>query len=164
VSTSVLLVLVGACFAAWYAVEQTLSIHSIHTTRREAFYWSAVFLTFALGTAAGDWTAGTLHLGYLPSGLVFLVIFILPGLAYWRLGVNAIAAFWLSYIVTRPLGASFADWIGGPSFRGGLEVGFAPVSLTMMAMIVIVVAWMAWSKREQVRGTDAQPASGAPSE
>lgn len=93
VSTVVLLVLVLATFGLWYGIEGTLSIHSISTRRREVFYWVAVLLTFALGTAAGDWTASTLHLGYLPSGIMFGVLFLLPAVAYKWFGLNAIAAF-----------------------------------------------------------------------
>jgi uncharacterized membrane-anchored protein len=146
VSTSVLLVLVGLTFALWYRVEGTLSIHSITTRRREAFYWAAVLLTFALGTAAGDWTASTLHLGYLPSGILFGVLFFLPAIAYRWFGANAIACFWLSYILTRPLGASFADWFGGPGGRGGLELGMENVAIVMTVIIVGIVTYFAVTK------------------
>jgi uncharacterized membrane-anchored protein len=149
VSTSVLLVLVGACFALWYRVEGTLSIHSITIRRREVFYWAAVLLTFALGTAAGDWTASTLHLGYLPSGLLFLVAFVLPAIAYRWFGLNAIVAFWLSYIMTRPLGASFADYLGGPRGRGGIALGMAPVSIALTVVIVAVIAYFAITRVDQ---------------
>ena len=146
VSTSVLLVLVALTFALWYRVEGTLSIHSITTRRREVFYWAAVLLTFALGTAAGDWTASTLHLGYLPSGILFAVLFVLPAIAYRFFGANAIACFWLSYILTRPFGASFADWFGGPPGRGGLALGMDRVAIVMTVIIVGVIAYFAISK------------------
>lgn len=149
VSTSVLLVAVAAIFALWYAVEKTLSIHSVRTRRRETFYWAAVLLTFALGTAAGDWTAGTLNLGYFPSGVVFLIAFLLPALAYRYLGMNAILAFWLSYIVTRPLGASFADFFAGPDWRGGLGLGFPPITIVLTVLIVAVLAYLANSGTDQ---------------
>ena len=119
VSTLVLAGAVAAVFALWCATEKTLSIHTVRRGRREVFYWTAVLLTFALGTAAGDWTAGTLGWGYFPSGLVFLVAFVLPAAAHRAFGFNAIAAFWLSYVVTRPLGASLADFLAGPSWGGG---------------------------------------------
>jgi uncharacterized membrane-anchored protein len=150
VSTGVLFVLVLATFALWYRVEGTLSIHSITTRRREIFYWVAVLLTFALGTAAGDWTASTLHLGYLPSGIIFAVLFILPALAY-RLGANAIACFWISYILTRPFGASFADWFGGPPGRGGLALGMDRTAIVMTVLIVAVVAYFAVTKVDRPR-------------
>jgi len=142
-STLVLAGAVAAVFGLWYLVEGTLSIHSIHTRRREVFYWAAVLLTFALGTAAGDWTATSLNLGYFPSGLVFLAVFLLPAAAYRWLGLNAVAAFWLSYIVTRPLGASFADFMAGPPNRGGLALGMPPISVVLTALIVAVVGYCA---------------------
>lgn len=142
-STLALVIAVAAVFALWYAVARTLSIHTVRTRRRESFYWAAVLLTFAVGTAAGDWTAGSLGWGYFPSGLVFLVAFLLPAAAHRWLGFNAIAAFWLSYIVTRPLGASFADWLAGPSWRGGLEMGFPPITITLVVLILGVVTWFA---------------------
>jgi len=109
VSTAFFAVSLAAIFAIWWARERTLSIHRIRTRRREIFYWAAVMTTFALGTAAGDMTAITLHLGYLSSGVMFAVVIAIPALAHWRFGMNAILAFWLAYIASRPLGASFAD-------------------------------------------------------
>jgi uncharacterized membrane-anchored protein len=158
VSTAVLVGAVAAVFALWFAVEKTLSIHSIRTRRREVFYWSAVLLTFALGTAAGDWTAGTLALGYFPSGLIFLAAFLLPALAYRYLGLNAVLAFWLSYIVTRPLGASFADFLAGPPQRGGLSLGMFWISLALAAVIVWVVTRLARSHRAEQAGLSATAA------
>ncbi|HEY2191802.1 MAG TPA: hypothetical protein VGH76_05800 [Actinomycetospora sp.] len=155
VSTAVLLVLVGLVFALWYRVEGTLSIHSITTRRREVFYWAAVLLTFALGTAAGDWTASTLHLGYLPSGILFGVLFFLPAIAYRWLGGNAILCFWLSYVLTRPLGASFADWFGGPAGRGGLALGMDRVAIVMTVIIVGVVAYFAISRVDKPTPVEA---------
>jgi uncharacterized membrane-anchored protein len=154
VSTSVLLVLVGLTFALWYRVEGTLSIHSITTRRREGFYWAAVLLTFALGTAAGDWTASTLHLGYLPSGIGFAVLFVLPAIAYRFFGANAIACFWLSYILTRPFGASFADWFGGPPGRGGLALGMDRTAIVLTVIIIGIVTYFAISKVDRPRPAD----------
>ncbi|MFI5271967.1 MAG: hypothetical protein ACHQ4H_02910, partial [Ktedonobacterales bacterium] len=113
-STVFFAVCLAVIFVVWYLVERTLSIHSIDTPRRELFYWATVMTTFALGTAAGDMTAWTLNLGYFVSGLLFIGVFALPALGYWLLGLNPIVAFWFAYIVTRPLGASFADWFGKP--------------------------------------------------
>ncbi|MDT7742126.1 MAG: hypothetical protein QOE59_1204 [Actinomycetota bacterium] len=158
VSTSVLLVLVGLTFALWYRVEGTLSIHSITTRRREVFYWAAVLLTFALGTAAGDWTASTLHLGYLPSGIIFAVLFVLPAIAYCWFGANAIACFWLSYILTRPFGASFADWFGGPPGRGGLALGMDRTAIVLTVIIVGIIAYFAISKVDRPSSLDADTA------
>ena len=130
-----------AVFILWYRTEGTLSIHSIHTARREVFYWAAVMTTFALGTAVGDLTAVTLHLGYLDSGLMFAVVIALPALA-WRLGANPVLTFWVAYILTRPLRASFADWMGVSHARGGLNLGPGPVSLTLAALIIGSVTYV----------------------
>jgi uncharacterized membrane-anchored protein len=135
-------------FAAWYKTEGTLSVHSIHTPRREAFYWAAVLATFAMGTALGDLTAYNLQLGYLVSGLLFTGIFVLPGLGYRFLKLNPVAAFWLAYVITRPLGASFADWLGVPQSFGGLNYGRGTVSLVLTALIVGLVAYMAASHKD----------------
>ena len=142
VSTTFFAVSLAVVFAAWYATEKTLSIHSIYTPRREAFYWAAVMTTFALGTAAGDMSAVTLHLGYLWAGVMFAVVVSLPALAHRRFGLDAILAFWLAYIVTRPLGASFADWMGVSTARGGLALGAGPVALTLAVLIAGFVAYM----------------------
>jgi uncharacterized membrane-anchored protein len=128
-------------FVIWYLSERTLSIHSIYRGRRELFYWATVMATFALGTAAGDLTASTLRLGYFASVILFAVLFALPGLAYWLLGLNAIAAFWFAYIVTRPLGASIADWLGKP-YLGGLGLGDAKVALVLTVLIIIFVGYL----------------------
>jgi len=128
-------------FVAWFATEKTLSIHSITNPRREAFYWLTVIATFALGTAAGDMTATTMHLGYLVSGLVFAGLIAVPAVAY-RLGMNEIFAFWFAYILTRPLGASFADWFGKPHHVGGLAFGDGYVSLGFAILIVGLVRYL----------------------
>src|SRR5436305_3713220 len=133
-------------FAVWYAIERTLSIHSITTWRREAFYWATVLTTFALGTATGDLTATTLHLGYLASGVLFAVAIAIPALAHAKLGMNPILAFWFAYVLTRPLGASFADWLGVPPARHGLDLGPGPVSLVLAALIAVLVGYVAVSR------------------
>lgn len=147
VSTMLFLVVLAVIFVLWYVSEKTLSIHSIRTPRRESFYWAAVLATFALGTAAGDMTATTLHLGYFASGVMFAVIFAIPAIGYRWFRLNAVAAFWFAYIVTRPLGASFADWMGVSHARGGLDWGTGPVSLVLLALIIALVAYMASAQR-----------------
>ena len=127
-------------FTAWYRSEGTLSIHSIDTRRREVFYWAAVLATFAMGTATGDLTAYTVNLGFLSSGILFAVLFALPALAYRFAGVNAVLTFWIAYVLTRPLGASFADWMGKSRHAGGLGWGDGPVAFGLVAMIVALVA------------------------
>ena len=126
-------------FWRWQRSEGTLSIHSITTQRREAFYWATVFATFALGTALGDFTATSLGMGYLASGIFFFVLFLIPALAWWRFGLNSIAAFWMAYILTRPLGASFADYISKPHSIGGLGFGDGPTALVLS--IAVYRSW-----------------------
>jgi uncharacterized membrane-anchored protein len=147
VSTAFFTVVLAVVFALWYSSEHTLSIHSITTRRREIFYWLTVMATFALGTAAGDMTATTFHLGYLVSGVAFTILIAVPAVAHRWLGLNAIFAFWFAYIVTRPLGASYADWLGVSHARGGLNWGTGAVSLGSTALIVIAVASLAATRR-----------------
>jgi uncharacterized membrane-anchored protein len=155
VSTAFFAVALAVIFVLWYRTEKTLSIHSIHTPRREAFYWATVLATFALGTAAGDLTATTLHLGYLASGIMFTLIFAIPGVAHWRLGRGSVVAFWTAYVLTRPLGASYADWMGVPHSVGGLDFGRGPVAIGLTIPIVALVAYLAISRR------DVEPGAGA---
>ncbi|MGW7573206.1 COG4705 family protein [Streptomyces sp. NPDC054765] len=138
----------AALLTAWYRTEGTLSIHSIRTRRRETFYWATVLTTFALGTAVGDLTAGTLHLGYLPSGILFAALIAVPALSGRFLGLNAVAAFWWAYVLTRPLGASFADWMGVSTARGGLGWGTGPVTLALTVPIVLLVGYLAVSHKD----------------
>jgi uncharacterized membrane-anchored protein len=135
-------VVLAVIFVTWYMTEKTLSIHSIYTFRRELFYWATVMATFALGTATGDLTATTFGLGYFSSGILFAVLITIPALAYWLFGLNEIIAFWFAYIVTRPLGASFADWIGKAHSLGGLGVGDGPVSLALTVLIIGLVGYL----------------------
>lgn len=140
VSTIVFAAVLALVFAVWRRTEGTLSIHSVRTVRRESFYWATVMVTFALGTAAGDLTAATLHLGYLLSGILFLALILVPALVYLNTRRSEVLWFWAAYILTRPLGASFADWIGKSKAVGGLSVGEGVVSIVLIAAIVIVVA------------------------
>ncbi len=143
-------------FTLWYLSEKTLSIHSISTLRRELFYWATIMATFALGTATGDLTANTLGLGYFASGVLFAALFALPGLAYRLFRLNAIAAFWFAYILTRPLGASFADWFGKPPSVTGLGWGDGPVTFVLALLIVSGIAYLPISRSDaQQRNTHA---------
>jgi uncharacterized membrane-anchored protein len=135
-------VVLAVVFITWSRCEKTLSVHSIYTPRREAFYWAAILTTFAFGTAVGDWTAVTLHLGYFSSGLLFAVLIAIPAIGYWRFGLNAIFAFWFAYIMTRPLGASFADWMGVSQARGGLAWGTGLVSIVLAILIAGLVGYI----------------------
>jgi uncharacterized membrane-anchored protein len=145
VTTPVFAAVTAAIFYAWYRSEGTLSIHSITTPRRERFYWAAVLATFALGTAAGDLTAIALKLGFFPSIWLFAAIIAVPAIGWWRLRLNPILAFWMAYIVTRPLGASFADWFSKPS-NGGLGLGDGLVSAVELVVFIGLVAYVARTK------------------
>jgi uncharacterized membrane-anchored protein len=151
ISTAFFAIALAVVFAVWYLSEKTLSIHSIITPRREFFYWATVMTTFALGTATGDLTAVTLHLGYLASGVLFAVLIAIPALAYRWLRMNAVLAFWSAYVLTRPLGASFADWMGVSHRRGGLNLGTGPVSLVLAALIVALVVYLSMTHRHTTR-------------
>ncbi len=147
VSTVFFAVALAVIFVVWYASEKTLSIHSINTPRRELFYWATVIATFALGTAAGDMTAATFRLGYFPSCVLFAVLFAVPALAYWLLDLNEITAFWWAYIITRPLGASVADWLGKP-YLGGLGLGDAQISLVLTILIIGFVGYLTVTRKD----------------
>jgi len=145
-SSLVFAVVLMAVFAAWYRTEGTLSIHSVVTLRRELFYWATVCATFALGTAVGDMTASSFHLGYLTSGVLFAVVIAIPALAHRFARLDAVVAFWFAYIVTRPLGASFADWMGVPHALGGLNWGRGTVSVSLFIAIAGLVTYLAISR------------------
>lgn len=133
-------VAVAVLFGWWWRTEGTLDVHSITTARRERFYWATVLATFALGTAVGDLTGLAMGLGFLPSGVLFAAAMLVPLLA-WRAGVNPVLTFWAAYVLTRPLGASFADWLSKPhALGGGLGYGDGPVTLLALAVIVVLVA------------------------
>ncbi len=146
ISTSVFLVALIGILSTWKLKEKTLSIHSVHTPRREAFYWATIVATFALGTAAGDMTASSLDLGYLGSGLLFVLLFGIPVIAYFMFDLNEIAAFWIAYILTRPLGASFADWTDKPIRFGGLGLGSGPVSISLTLVIFMLLIFLIISR------------------
>jgi uncharacterized membrane-anchored protein len=156
VSSAFFAVCLVVVFVTWYATERTLSIHSITTPRRELFYWATVLVTFALGTAVGDLTATTLHLGFLTSGLMFTGLICLPALAYWKLGLNPVLAFWIAYVLTRPLGASYADWLGVPHRYGGVGLGRGLVALLLSAVIVGFVAYLAVTRKDVQPGETAR--------
>ena len=135
-------------FWLWRRNEGTLSIHSIVTRRREAYYWLTVLATFALGTALGDLTATTLRLGFLTSGLMFTGLILIPALAWWRFGLNEIVAFWWAYVLTRPLGASFADWLSKPHALSGLNLGDGQVAAVATVIIAVLVGYVAVTRND----------------
>jgi uncharacterized membrane-anchored protein len=135
-------VVLAVIFAVWHRAEGTLSIHSITSQRRELFYWATVFATFALGTALGDYTADSWNLGYLPSGFLFLGLILVPALAWWRFGLNSVVAFWAAYVLTRPLGASFADYLDKPTANSGVNFGSGPTAIVFAVATAVLVAYL----------------------
>ena len=148
VSSALYACTLAAVFWTWNRAERTLSIHTVDTSRRELFYWAAVVATFAMGTAVGDLTAVTLHLGYLLSAILFLVLIAIPAIGYRWLSWNPILSFWCAYVLTRPLGASVADWLGKPQSLGGLGCGDGPVAFTLTGMIAVLVGYLALTRRD----------------
>jgi uncharacterized membrane-anchored protein len=161
-STTFYAIVLVVIFTLWYRTEGTLSIHSIRTPRREAFYWATVLATFAMGTAVGDLTAKTLNLGYLTSGIWFSIAFAAVAVAHWKFHLNPILAFWIAYVLTRPVGASFADYIAFPHSVGGLGVGHGPVALALTVVIVILVTYLAMTRKDVEKPRQAAgPAASA---
>jgi uncharacterized membrane-anchored protein len=140
-------IVLAAVFIVWYRREGTLSIHSIVTRRREMFDWSTVFVTFALGTALGDFTANSLGLGYLSSIVLFFVAIVMP-LVAWRLGLNAVVTFWWAYVLTRPLGASVADYVSKPHSLSGLNFGDGPTAVIATLAVATGVVYLALTRRD----------------
>lgn len=132
----------------WNATERSLSIHTVETPRREAFYWATVITTFALGTATGDLTAATFGMGYLNSAFLFTVLFALPGIAYFAFGLNEVAAFWTAYILTRPMGASFADWFDKPVPTSGLGYGSPAVATALSVAVGAAILFICLRQRQ----------------
>lgn len=139
ITTVVFTVALCLTFIAWYAVEKSLSVHTIQTTRREIFYWSAILFTFTLGTAGGDLLSEGAHLGYFVSGLLFAGLIALITFLYYKAGLNDVLAFWLAYILTRPLGASLGDLLSQPKANGGLGLGTIVTSAAFLVVIVGLV-------------------------
>ncbi len=157
-TTTVFAVALAAIFAAWYVSERTLSIHTIYTTRREAFYWLAILFTFALGTAAGDLAAERLALGYPLSACMFGAAIAIVAVAHLRFRLNAVLAFWIAYILTRPLGASLGDFLSQPRDNGGLGLGTITTSALFLTAILVLVIYLTVTRRDQ---TAARAGAGA---
>jgi uncharacterized membrane-anchored protein len=159
VSTTVFAVLLAAVFGIWYARERTLSIHTIITRPRESFYWLTVLVTFALGTAAGDWTLGLTGWGpgpsvLLPAGLIALTVIA------WRLGAGPVLCFWIAYILTRPLGANIGDYLGSAKADGGLGVGTLWTSVLFLATILLTVVYLTFTRRDETKDSAAKLTTG----
>ncbi len=150
ISTISFIVILTIIFMVWQRVERSLSIHSIITPRRELFYWAAVCTTFALGTALGDTTAITFNLGYLDSGILFTILFFLPLFFYGTTHKSEVLTFWISYIMTRPLGASYADWLGRTPDLGGIGFGTGRTSIILAASIIVLVVYISVKGRRKL--------------
>jgi uncharacterized membrane-anchored protein len=159
ISTLVCALAVAATFWLWHRSENTLSVHSITTRRREVFYWLTVSFTFALGTAAGDLTATQLHFGLVGSIVLFAIVIAVPALGFWRFHLNGVVAFWWAYIVTRPLGASIADWLSKPAAVGGRAYGDGPVAAVLLVAAAILVTFVAVRRSRSTIVTDPTPGS-----
>ena len=167
-TTAVFAVLLVATFGAWYASEKTLSVHSIYTTRREAFYWLTILFTFALGTAAGDLVAEKYGLGYLTSiflfagliGVVTVAHYLVKGflaVQHKHQSTNAVLAFWLAYILTRPLGASIGDFLSSDKTDGGLGLGTTTTSIIFLSAILALVVYLTLTKKDEIRPEAMEP-------
>lgn len=150
VSSGLFAAALAATFAAWHRREGTLSIHSIYTPRREAFYWLAILFTFALGTATGDLMAEKLSLGYLPSAVIFAAMIGVVALVQKRGRLSPILTFWLAYILTRPLGASIGDFLSQDKDFGGLGLGTTTTSLIFLAGILLLTVYLTVSRKDQI--------------
>ncbi|WP_375389793.1 hypothetical protein [uncultured Amnibacterium sp.] len=162
VSTAIFGIGLAVAFTAWYLSERTLSIHTVVTRRREAFYWTAILLAFALGTSAGDWFAEGIGLGYLPSAAVFAGVIAVVAVARFGFKANAVLTFWVAYVLTRPLGASLGDLLTQPTKDGGLGLGTGLVSDLFLAVIVGgVIVFTAVQRRADRRGRAARASVAA---
>ena len=146
--------ILGVVFLVWWLSERTLSVHAVNTTRRELFYWAAILFTFALGTSGGDLAAETFGLGYPLSALMFAGLIALTAAAYYYLKVDGVLAFWIAYILTRPLGASTGDFFSQPVASGGLGLGATTTSLVFLAIIVSLVTFLARARRDEIAWDD----------
>ncbi len=160
ITTIIFSAALATTFAVWYAVEKSLSVHSIYTHSREAFYWTTILFTFALGTAAGDLVAEKLGLGYLVSLLLVAALIAMVTLAYYFLKLNGILAFWIAYVLTRPLGASMGDLLSQPHRLGGIGLGTTITSAIFLTAILGLVIYLAVSKRDIADDESLQPAHG----
>ena len=159
-TTIVFSVLMGIAFVSWYSVEKTLSIHTITTTRREAFYWTTILVTFASGTAAGDLISEKLDLGYWKSALLFGGLIGLVIFARLVLKLNAVAAFWIAYVLTRPLGVSIGDYLTAPKADRGLGIptNVVTAAFDITTIVGVVIYFTLQQNREDIRADEVAPA------
>jgi uncharacterized membrane-anchored protein len=159
-TTVIFAIALAVTFAVWFASEKTLSIHTIYTRKREAFYWAAILFTFALGTAAGDLVSEKMNLGYVVAALMFGALIALVTVAHFGVRLNAVLAFWIAYILTRPFGASIGDYLSQPSGDGGLGLGTVVTSALFLVTILALVIYLAVTRKDTIspRAVDRDPA------
>jgi uncharacterized membrane-anchored protein len=150
-TTTIFSIALLATFITWYASEKTLSVHSIYTSKREAFYWLTILFTFALGTAAGDLVAEGLNLGYWVSALIFATLIGAVTIAHYRFKLNSVLAFWIAYVLTRPLGASLGDFLSQPRDEGGLALGTVGTSVIFLATILGLIIYLTKTRRDEIQ-------------
>lgn len=150
VSTGLFSALLIGTFATWYAREKTLSIHAVNTVKREFFYWTAILVTFALGTAAGDWVAEGLNLGYANAALLFGCLIAVAALAHYVFKANAVATFWIAYVLTRPFGAACGDLLSQPVNNGGFGLGATGTSVIFLVTILVLVSYLSFAQRKSI--------------
>jgi uncharacterized membrane-anchored protein len=153
-STIIFACILGLVFLFWWLRERTLSVHAIDTTRRELFYWAAILFTFALGTSGGDLAAESFGLGYGLSALMFAGLIAVTAAAYYFLKINGVLAFWIAYILTRPLGASSGDFLSQPADKGGLSLGTTTTSLIFLAVIAALVTYLNMTRADDLTLND----------
>lgn len=158
-STAVFAIILGAIFLVWWQKERTLSMHSINTRPRELFYWAAILFTFALGTSGGDLVSEHFNLGYPLAAAIFAGAIALTALAYYAFKINGVLAFWVAYILTRPLGASIGDLLSQARSDGGLGVGTTLTSGVFLTVIVALVTYLSITKIDQIPGEELKPAA-----
>lgn len=154
ISTGIFSTALIATFSLWYAKEKTLSIHAIDTVKRELFYWAAILFTFALGTAAGDWLAEGLNIGYANSALLFGGLIALTAFAHFVFKADVVASFWIAYVLTRPFGASCGDLLSQPANIGGLGFGVIKTSAFFLVMILAMVIYLTLMQKDPAKQTD----------
>ena len=157
ISTTVFAIALAMTFAVWFSVEKTLSIHSIFTRRRESFYWLTILFTFALGTASGDLMAESLGLGYFVTGVIVAAVIGSAAIA-WRLGLDPMLAFWIAYIMTRPMGASMGDFLSQSPANGGLALGATVTSLIFLLAILLIVIFLSITKQDLITSPSTENA------
>ena len=156
-TTVIFAIALAATFAAWYASEKTLSLHSIVTSKREGYYWLAILFTFALGTAAGDLVAEKFNLGYFVSLLIFAALIALVAVAHLGFKLNAVLAFWAAYVLTRPLGASIGDLMSQTKKDGGLGLGTTGTSVIFLVGILVLVTFLTVTRRDVIELEEDEP-------